>query len=254
LNSLTDTLALARSVRELTGRPGGLEGMVFASYSAPSADRKPADFFRSLVMTNQFETHSDPLFSSAVPVPGMPWKTRPNRVRMVGRAQVGGLALDGARVEVRGRVTRSITTDANGWFGAVDLPPGEFLLRVRPAETNRVDLVGVFTAVLGSTVRPELIAAGEDPDHDGYTNEDEITAGTDPRDPQSRLLLNATVLADRIVLRADPVLPNRRYLIEAAPASQGPWAPLTDSASLDGSEVTAPVPSANNYYRVRVSY
>ena len=253
-NTLTDTLVWARSIRERSDLAGGFAGMAFANYANPAADRPTADFFTSLARTNQYETRSEALFARSVAVPQMSWKERPSRARLLGRAQVGSISMPGARVEIRGRVARSLTTDGGGWYGTVDLPPGDYLVRVRPVDTDRVDLVGTFTVAAGQTARPELLSAREDLDNDGYSNEDEITAGTNPQDPQSRMTVTVTALADRLLLRATPVVPNRHYVIEAAPSATGPWLALDASASLDGSEATSPVPSPNNFFRVRVAY
>lgn len=253
-NRAADTLALARMVGESAGQPGGLTGIGFHSYGAPAADHTSAEFFSALVRTSSLDTHASPLFAQPAAVPAMGWKDKPNRGRILGRAQLNLRPLDGALVELKGRATRTMTTDANGWFGAADLLAGSYLVRVRPPGTNRVDLVGLLTVTNGLTARPELMDAAVDLDGDGYANGDELAVGTDPLGADSRLGIEVTPLADRLSLRARPVAPNRRYALESASVETGPWMPVTDSASLDGSEAVAPLADRTVFFRVRVTY
>jgi len=253
-NRAADTLALARTVGETAGQPGGLAGIGFHSYGAPAADHTAAEFFSALVRTSSLDTQTAPLFAQPAAVPGMGWKAKPNRGRLLGRAQLNSRPLDGASVELKGRATRTLITDANGWFGAVDLLAGSYLVRVRPPGTNRVDLVGLLTITNGLTARPELMDAAVDLDGDGYANGDELTVGTDPLGADSHLGIEVTPLADRLSLRVRPVAPNRRYVLESASLETGPWKPVTDSASLDGSEAVAPFADRTVFFRVRVTY
>jgi hypothetical protein len=60
----------------------------------------------------------------------MPWKTAPALGHIKGfvTAATNRHALDGATVWLNGPVSRTLQTDATGFFGAVDLPPGTYVL------------------------------------------------------------------------------------------------------------------------------
>ena len=253
-NNLNATLSLAHSVRRSSEHALGADGLVLRSYSTPTTDHSPGELFASLVKPSSSETNLVPLFQESVTVPNMPWKTRPTRARLWVRCPDGTDGLDAARVDLRGAMTRTLTADANGWIGSADLLPGEYLLSVRPFGTQKIRAVGTFTARAGMTAQPHLWPADEDADRDGMSNLDELTVGTDPLNPESKLAVDVTVLADRLQLQVRPVRPGRQYHLEAADHSIGPWQSVSDTASLDGSEASVELPGATRHFRVRVEY
>jgi hypothetical protein len=101
--------------------------------------------------------------------------------------------------------------------------------------------------------------AGEDADNDGMTNIDEQSAGTDPRDPGSRLVLIAIPEEpDRLVLLWGAV-PGLRYQVqESSEAASGGFAdvlpaPRTATGTLEAYEVNlAPPGGGNRFYRIRL--
>lgn len=253
-NALADTLSLARRAHEASTSPRGFSGVLFHSYATPAVDQSAMEFFTSLARTNRYETNATALFANPSATPVLPWKTLANRTRLLGRARGTAAEMDGAQIELKGVISRNFRADANGWFGGVDLQPGDYLMRLRPAGTNRIDWVGTFLAKGGATLQPEFLAAAEDLDGDGYSNADEVAAGTDPRDAGSFLKLEVTTLPDRLALRVRPVQQRRLYTLEFAPSETGPWSPVSDSASMDGGEATVPLPARPEFFRVRVRY
>ncbi len=79
-----------------------------------------------------YDPGGTPVFGAAATVPVMPWKTSTAKghamgyVRNVGRT----IDFDGVTVTLSGPVNRTLKTDATGFFGAVDLPVGSYLLTV----------------------------------------------------------------------------------------------------------------------------
>jgi hypothetical protein len=58
----------------------------------------------------------------------MPWKTRPSHGHLKGHARShgSGATMDGATVTLAGSEQRQATTDATGFYGFVDLAPGQY--------------------------------------------------------------------------------------------------------------------------------
>lgn len=100
-------------------------------------------------------------FASAVPVPEMPWKTHPTTGPLMGYAYAadGSNTLDGAMIAVSSPALRSpfsvLHSDATGFFGAVDLPPGDYMLAASfpgcGAATN------AFTVLAGRVTRQDVL-------------------------------------------------------------------------------------------------
>ena len=252
-NRTAEILALFRGIREAAAASRVVSGMGIFSYAVPASDLSAAKFFAGLTAP---PVAADPaaLFSEKATVPDQPWKRAARRGRLLGRAGSAAGGIDGARVELKGRSARSLLADANGWFGAVDLPSGDYALRIRAPETNRLVQVGWVTIGSGATATPSLMDADADADGDGYSNADELTAGTDPSRADSRLALGVDLLADRLSLQARPVTAVRKYALESSPDPAGPWRALTNESSVDGSEAVAPLPQQTVYFRVRVTY
>jgi hypothetical protein len=60
----------------------------------------------------------------------MPWKKAPTKGHLKGFVYGGDKtnALDGATLSLTGPKNRTLVSDATGFFGAVDLPPGDYAL------------------------------------------------------------------------------------------------------------------------------
>jgi len=66
------------------------------------------------------------------------------------------LSLDGYPLTLTGPQTRNLLTDGSGWFGAVDLPPGEYLLSV-DVLTPSATISQQVRVVAGAVTEQEVI-------------------------------------------------------------------------------------------------
>jgi hypothetical protein len=64
--------------------------------------------------------------------------------------------VDGLRVELSGPQTRTLFADGHGWFGAVDLPPGDYLLTVDVISPTAT-LESPLTVTAGAVIRKDLV-------------------------------------------------------------------------------------------------
>jgi hypothetical protein len=70
------------------------------------------------------------VFTQPASAPAIPWKDTPNLGHLAGRLTqpTDCRNLDGYPLSLIGPPSRSLFADGSGWFGAVDLPPGEYIL------------------------------------------------------------------------------------------------------------------------------
>lgn len=131
LNTMSNVLFQMRHTR--LPSPGGnyADGVSGYSYAVPVTNDTPASvFFNALVQTNIYETNTTPVFATPVSTPVMPWKTAPTRGHVKGFIFNGtnGAGFDAASVTIAGPTNRTLVTDATGFYGAVDLPPGSYVV------------------------------------------------------------------------------------------------------------------------------
>jgi uncharacterized lipoprotein YddW (UPF0748 family) len=132
MNTLSNVLLQVRFAR--TASPSGnfADGICGYSYAVPTESAvSRATFLAALTQTNTsrlYETNVQPVFATRVPTPTMPWKATPTRGHLKGFVYGGGTTnpLDGITVTVTGVVQRTTFTDATGFYGFVDLPPGNY--------------------------------------------------------------------------------------------------------------------------------
>jgi len=135
LSPIEGSVAQLRRVLEPSRAGNRAPGVAFYSYANTNlmdAAGRPiqpnADFFRQV----------SALLGAPASVPELPWKTQPTRGHLLGEFTVeGGEAwmVDGVAVTIEsdtrpGQVVRQTTTDGNGYFGAVDLPPDRYFVRL----------------------------------------------------------------------------------------------------------------------------
>src|SRR5687768_6267643 len=171
MNSLSNGLVQMRFARRASPAGNFAEGLCGYSYAVPANGASRATFLAALTQTNVsrlYETNAQPLFATRVPTPIMPWKAAPTRGHIKGF--VYGLSttnpLDGATVTVTGAVQRTTLTDATGFYGFVDLPPGNYgvssVVGLTSARSNLVVSTGVVRTadllLITNDTAPPIIA------------------------------------------------------------------------------------------------
>jgi len=154
LNSLSDGMRQLRSVRDPASSGASADGMVCYSYAAPTHDHLSRSAWIQQLTRPQLKSRtSQPLFASRADTPPMGWKTAPKLGSIEGyvRPEDQTEGIDGATVEVSGPVHRTLKTAADGWYGIVDLPPGDYRVRAshppfEPMERDSSVLAGRITA------------------------------------------------------------------------------------------------------------
>lgn len=129
LNSVSSSIVQMRQTRLPTAggqRADGVCGYSYRSTNTNGVSR--ATFINALIAPTAYDPVTPPIFSTAVATPAMPWKTAPALGHLKGTVFGGGATnpLDGAVVLLTGPVNRAQTNDATGFYGFVDLPPGNY--------------------------------------------------------------------------------------------------------------------------------
>ena len=257
LNPVAGSLSQLRSTRTPTSLAPAADGLAVYSYAVPASDGTSGTAFRRILTQGLAGDPLPPLFADPVPVPAMPWKAAPETGHLLGQVRDPGTGevADGAVVTLRGPVTRTLRTDANGWFGAVDLPPGDYLVSVAPLAGHpaRTARVGIDA---GPVRTPQLRASAEDDDGDGMANAAEDLAGTDPVDPDSVFQIGIGPADDGTPeLHYGPVVVGRRYTVEWRPVDGDAWRVLRGPVEADpGVHPLSGLTPAAALFRVRVEY
>ncbi len=236
LNTLSNGLAQARTFRRPTSRSAPADGVVFYSRAAPATDATPAQFRSALTLPSARDTNSSPLFSMPSEPWNAPWKTNPALGHLLGRlVPSGNGSADGQTIRLRSiggsQPTWTGKTDANGWFGFVDVPPGEWLAWSGDGALSNAMLATVVIAG-GQTTGQTLQVGWGDADNDGELNWEEAVAGSDPDAAGSRLQLTAEPHASGVLIRIQPWMPGRVYRLQARNGLQEvDWMDLMDRIS-----------------------
>lgn len=131
LNSVSNTLVQLQLARRpaTTGQPAA--GVLAYSYASLATNASRAEVLAALTQPSPF-TAEPPFAQPAIP-PATPWKTAPHHGHLKGLAlrSRDDSGIDAAEVTLSGPAERTLVTDATGFFGAVDLPPGDYQVRVR---------------------------------------------------------------------------------------------------------------------------
>ncbi len=157
-NGLSNVLYQLRDTRTLS--PGGnhADGLCGFSYAVPMTNNLPRSaFLEALTQTNvarQYDPNPDPLFYAQATVPGTPWKTA-SKGHLKGFACGGSTTnpLDGVTVTLSGPTNRTTFSDATGFYGWVDLPPGSY--------TVSATLPGFGTASSNVTITARAVSTAD---------------------------------------------------------------------------------------------
>lgn len=147
LNTISNSLGQIRSTRTTTPAGGRGHGFAGYSYANMAAGATRAQMLDALTLATP--ANPDPPFALPAPVPVMPWKTAPTQGHLLGAVRDAGGGLEHVAITLCGPVVRTLRTDANGFFGAVELPPGEY---------TAIATEGDRTATNVFLVQPGLVA------------------------------------------------------------------------------------------------
>jgi uncharacterized lipoprotein YddW (UPF0748 family) len=142
MNTIPQTLNLMQIARQQSARGRRAYGVMLYSYaSTNSSEAKDAQGNRAelqlqpefyAVLSQPSRYAPAPPFRGDAPLPPMPWKTNPQRGHLKGFVLTARLdPVDGATVTaLRGRKVYTRRTDGTGFYALIDLPPGDYALRV----------------------------------------------------------------------------------------------------------------------------
>lgn len=158
LNSIPESLAQLDRALAPSSTGAFAAGVNFYSYASTN----------TLAPNAMFYAAAGDRFGDAVPVPDLPWKSNPQSGHVYGWIHVDDGAAwrrDGLAVIIESdtgaSTSRQVTTDATGFFGAVDLPPDRYRVRLlNPA----------------LTLAPQDVAPGSAARFDAYFHESDFGA------------------------------------------------------------------------------
>ncbi len=172
LNPIEDNVAQIR--KALSPSPSGnrVQGWVGFSYRTPDAlvderRRRPEEgrleLARALTQPTEYDPAFKPIFSAPVPTPNVPWKLQPTTGHLYGILWTPEWnTADQIRVDLYNVATNALVvsrrTDGSGWFGFVDLSPGEYKIRV-DASQGMGTASAIITVVAGRVTPVSLILA-----------------------------------------------------------------------------------------------
>jgi uncharacterized lipoprotein YddW (UPF0748 family) len=150
LNTVPDSMAQWQRVRQPSPLGNHALGMTGYSYATPSSDGTPR---RDVVNATVTE-----LFTQTASTPALFWKDTATLGHLMGQLSqpVPCRNLDRYLLNLSGPVSRSLFSDGSGWFGTVDLPPGEYVLSVdvlTPTLTLQIPVAVTPGAVTEKNVR-----------------------------------------------------------------------------------------------------
>jgi hypothetical protein len=213
--------------------------MVFYSRAVPATDATTEQFLAAVSKPGAPDGNAVPLFEASAPAWEPGWKTSPAKLHLLARAvTTTNTPLDGVAIELRRfgawATRRTLTSDGNGWFGTVDLDVGDWFVRI-PAVGSEPARVALAAGMPGAMSLPGLLEEAGDADGDGFSNLEEILAGTDPQNGDSALRVHADWDGSAIRVTCSPRRAGRRYQLEdTTDPTSGNWAVVTSAIGADG--------------------
>ena len=168
LNSATNAFIQLRYARQPS--PGGnyADGLCSYDYGTSPSGLTRSNYLYCLVNPNIYDPVTPPVFSQVVSPKPMPWKNAPTNGYLKGYVYGDSTtnALDGAVVRLSGGASRAQTNDATGFYGFVDLAPGQYTVWASfagyPNQTNTVTITAGAVAtqdILLTTAGPPSITS-----------------------------------------------------------------------------------------------
>ena len=132
LNTVPDSMSQWLRVRQPSPLGYHALGISGYSYGTPSNDGTPRRTFINTAVTE--------VFTQTAHTPFLAWKDAPELGHLMGTVievfPCPDTNLDGYPLTLNGPTSRQLITDGNGWFGAVDLPPGTYQLLIQDPIRN----------------------------------------------------------------------------------------------------------------------
>ena len=101
-----------------------------------------------------------PVFREAVSTPDIPWKLNPTTGHLKGVAlNDKKVSIQGANLFITGPVNRRVRSDATGFYGTADLPPGKYQLVLESSKNPFV--TNVFTISIGNVTTCDIHTSKE---------------------------------------------------------------------------------------------
>ncbi|MGH9722971.1 MAG: family 10 glycosylhydrolase [Bryobacteraceae bacterium] len=133
LNSIPESMAQLRRALAPSAAGNRALGVSFYSYATTNTERPGGG---TTAPNAEFYKAVGEFFGDSVAVPALAWKAAPAKGHAFGRIEVDGgprWLKDGATVLIEsdtGAAIRETTSDGSGFFGAVDLAPGRYRVRM----------------------------------------------------------------------------------------------------------------------------
>jgi hypothetical protein len=106
-------------------------------------------------------------------------------------------------------------------------------------------------------MNPSISGPGADPDHDGYSNQEEFLAGTEPGNSESRPQFKITPGTNSTPMLWFQPATNRTYIVENRTGiTTGSWVQFANITNPpEGTPVEIPAANTNKsgYFRLRIS-
>ncbi|MDB6028092.1 MAG: Endoglucanase [Verrucomicrobiales bacterium] len=155
MNFATNVITQMRLTREPSTNGNYAQGVCGYSYSEPVTNSSvtSAQVFQALSQPSAYDTNPVPIFAERATIPVMPWKVAPTTGHLKGFVSGGSATnyLDGASLVISGATNRDFISDATGFFGSVDLPPGTYSLTASFSGHGTVTTNFIVTAGLVTT-------------------------------------------------------------------------------------------------------
>lgn len=136
LNTIPNSLAQVDRVLAPSASGNTMAGFALYSYAVTNCD-PGSNAGCTNVPVSQFYDAMQQKFPTRAPIPAMPWKTAPSRGHVMGQVQVSGGSFNS--VIERMAITlgsRTTSPDSTGFFGFVDVEPGDHTLAYSLAYGN----------------------------------------------------------------------------------------------------------------------
>jgi uncharacterized lipoprotein YddW (UPF0748 family) len=126
MNTLEESLSQIRRARSRNASGARADGVAIYVYNQTDKDHLPFSQFVEATTLGLTLSPAVPVFAPHAPLPPMPWKSAPTTGHLMGLVTSAGKPADGATVTLTGPAKRTATADGNGFYGLIDLLPGNY--------------------------------------------------------------------------------------------------------------------------------